>query len=288
MTPLAVMIVLGSAGLHVVVHLALKGARDRTAFVWWMWVWGAILFSPILVLTEVDIPPAVWGIMTASAAVEAVYHLAIARAYRLGDLSVVYPLARGTAPLLLFAGAAVALGERPTAEAVAGVGLIAAGMCLVNLTRFGALRQTIRGLRGPATVWALTAGVCIAGYTLLDKVAVRSADALVYTYLAMTLTAVWLTPPTLAAVGWSGLKAEWKVSALRSAAAGAASMTAYAAVLWVMRSGAPASYVGATREVSIVFAAVAGVLVLKERGSATRLIGSALVTAGVSAIALLG
>ena len=288
MTPLAVLVILGSAGLHVVLHLALKGARDRMAFVWWMWVWAAVLFSPVLVLTEFHIPPVVWGIMAVSAAIEALYYLAIARAYRLGDLSVVYPLARGTAPLFLFAGAAVALGERPTAGALAGVGLIAGGLCLVNLPRLGAWRQTLRGMRGPATLWALAAGVCIALYTLLDKVAVRSADALLYTYLAMTFTAVWLTPPTLAAVGWSGLKAEWKVSAWRSALAGVAAMTAYAAVLWVMRSGAPASYVGATREVSIVFAAAAGALFLKERGSATRLTGSSLVTAGVAAIALLG
>jgi drug/metabolite transporter (DMT)-like permease len=287
-TPLAVLVILGSAGLHVVVHLALKGARDRTAFVWWMWVWAAVLFSPILLLTEFHIPPVVWVIMAVSAAVEALYHLAITRAYRLGDLSVVYPVARGTAPLFLFAGAALALGELPTAGALAGVGLIAGGLCLVNLPRLGAWRQAARGLRGPATLWALGAAVCISLYTMLDKVAVRSADALLYTYLVMTLTAVWLTPPTLAAVGWRGLKAEWRASALRGAAAGAAAMTAYAAVLWVMRSGAPASYVGATREVSIVFAAAAGTLFLKERCSATRLAGAALVSAGVAAIAVLG
>jgi drug/metabolite transporter (DMT)-like permease len=282
------LVILGSAGLHVVLHLCLKGARDRNAFVWWMWVWAALLFSPILLLTEFHIPPAVWGIMAVSAAVEALYYLAIARAYRLGDLSVVYPLARGTAPLFLFGGAAVVLGERPTAGALAGVCLIAGGLCLVNLPRLGAWRQALRGLRGPATFWALGAGVCISLYTLLDKVAVRSTDALLYTYLAMTLTAVWLTPPTLAAVGWRGLKAEWASSKWRSALAGAAAMTAYAAVLWVMRSGAPASYVGATREVSIVFAAAAGALFLRERSSATRLTGSSLVTAGVAAIALLG
>jgi uncharacterized membrane protein len=130
--------------------------------------------------------------------------------------------------------------------------------------------------------------VCISLYTLLDKVAVRSTDALLYTYLVMTLTAVWLIPPTLATVGWRGLKGEWRASAWRGALAGAAAMTAYAAVLWVMSAGAPASYVGATREVSIVFAAAAGILFLKERCSATRLAGASLVTAGVAAIAVFG
>ena len=96
MSPLNLLLILVSACLHVVLHLALKRARDRMAFVWWMWVWAALLFCPVLLLTGEAIPGPVWALMAVSAVFEALYYLAIARAYRLGDLSVVYPVARGT------------------------------------------------------------------------------------------------------------------------------------------------------------------------------------------------
>jgi drug/metabolite transporter (DMT)-like permease len=287
-SPLSLLLLLGSACLHVLQHLALKRARDRTAFVWWMWLWAAVLFSPVLLLCGAAVPPLVWGLMAVSAAFEALYYLAIARAYRLGDLSVVYPLARGTAPLLLFGWAALLLRERPSAGGLAGIGLIAAGLCLINLPRPGAWRDCLRGLRGPAARWALSAGLCVSLYSLLDKVAVRLIDALLYTYLAMALTLVWLTPAVLAAVGLRGLRAEWRASRWHSAVAGAAALAAYAIVLGVMRSGVPAGYVGSAREVSVVIGAAAGAVFLGERVSSMRAVGSSLVTGGVAAIALLG
>jgi drug/metabolite transporter (DMT)-like permease len=288
MSPFNVLLILVSACLHVVLHLALKRARDRMAFVWWMWVWAALLFCPVLLLTGEAIPGPVWALMAVSAVFEALYYLAIARAYRLGDLSVVYPLARGTAPVFLFAWATLLLAERPSPGGLTGIGLIATGLCVINLPHLGAWRQCLRGLGGPASRWALSAGLCISLYTLLDKVAVGLVDALRYTYLAMVLTVAWLTPAVLASVGRRGLAAEWRASGWRSAAAGVAAMAAYAIVLYVLRAGAPAGYVGAAREVSVVFGAVAGAFFLGEKSSAMRVLGSSLVTGGVAAIALLG
>ena len=284
----SLLLILGSACLHVVLHVALKQARDRTAFVWWMWLWASVLFSPVLIVCWQEVPPVVWGILAVSALFEALYYLAIARAYQLGELSVVYPLARGTAPLFLFGWTLLLLTERPTAAAVGGIGLIVLGLCLINLPRLGAWRECVRGLGQSASGWALSAGLCISLYTLLVKVAVGLINALLYTYLAMTLTLVWLTPGTLVAVGWTGLRREWHSSRWHSVVAGLAAMAAYAIVLLVMQTGVPASYVGATREISVVFGTVAAIVVLKERGTAMRLLGSGFVSAGVAAIALLG
>jgi drug/metabolite transporter (DMT)-like permease len=282
------LLLLGSAGLHVVQHVLLKRARNRTAFVWWVWLWAAVLFSPVLFLCWQPIPAPVWVILVVSAAFEALYYLAIARAYQTGDLSVVYPLARGTAPVLVFVWTALLLQERPSLGGLAGIALIAGGLAVINLPRAGAWRQLVRSFGQEAPRWALAAGLCISLYTTLDKVAVGLTGALLYTYLAMTLTLVWLTPATLRTVGWSGLVEEWRSAPLGSALAGLSAMAAYGTVLFVMGRGEPASYVGAVREISVVFGAVVGAVFLKESGTVPRVLGSALITGGVGAIAALG
>src|SRR5262249_42945130 len=165
MGAVSLLLLLGSAGLHVIQHVLLKRSRNRTAFVWWVWLWATVLFSPVLVLCWQPIPPLVWGILAVSAAFEALYYLAIARAYQTGDLSVVYPLARGTAPVLVFLWPALLLQERPSLGGLAGIGLIAAGLAVINLPRLGAWRHVARSLGQAAPRWALAAGLCISLYT---------------------------------------------------------------------------------------------------------------------------
>ena len=131
-------LLLVSAVIHVVAHVALKRAQNRTAFVWWMLVWGVLLYSPVLLLAHPAIPALVWGILAVSALLEVFYFLAIARAYRLGDLSLVYPLARGTAPLFLLLWTVLFLADPLSLWGMAGIGLIAAGLYIINLPRLGA------------------------------------------------------------------------------------------------------------------------------------------------------
>lgn len=288
MSPLCLLLVLLSAFLHVVLHIALRRARDPTSFIWWTWLCASILFLPVPILFWQSGSASAWAILVVSAIFEALYYGAIAKAYQVGDLSVVYPLARGTAPFLIVIWSMLLLGERPTVGGLCGVALIAGGLCIINLPRLGAWREVLRGLGQPAPRWALLAGVCISCYTTMDKVGVRMLAPLLYTYLAMTLTFVWLTPHTLRAVGWRGLMAEWRASRTYVVIAGFTAMAAYMIVLYVMKLGAPASYVGATREISVVLGAIAGVVLLKERGAAPRLLGSAFIAGGVGAIALLG
>jgi len=261
------------------------------AFVWWMWLWAGIVFLPIpLVLWQSGSALAwvVFGVSGVSAVFEALYYTSITRAYKTGDLSIVYPLARGTAPLLILVWGSALLRERPSIGGIAGVGLIIAGLCILNLPRFGAWREMRSKLNQGATRWALLAGVCISLYTATDKAGVQLLSPLLYTYLTMMLTLVWLTPATLQSIGWRGLMAEWKVSRFASLIAGVTAMSAYMIVLYVMYSGAPASYVGATREVSVVLVTGVGVLFLKEQGTVMRVCGSTLIAAGVAAIVVLG
>jgi drug/metabolite transporter (DMT)-like permease len=287
-TPFNLALILGSAVVHVVAHVALRRARDRAAFVWWMLVWGGVLFAPVLFLIPLRIPLAAWGIMTLSAVFEALYFALIAQAYRHGELSLVYPLARGTAPLLLGLWSAMFLRERPTAGGVGGIALIAAGLYLINLPRLSAWQAPLRALGRLAPRLALLAGLCISLYTVIDRAGIRLVEPLLYTYLALWLTTLLLTPYTLRVAGWQGLKAELRHSRLNSVAAGMTTMAAYAIVLYAMKGGAPAAYAGAIREISVVFGVLAGVVLLKEQGGPMRLAGSVGVAAGVAVIALFG
>lgn len=288
MSLFSIFLVFLSACLHVILHIAIKRARDRMSFVWWMWLWASILFIPVPVFFWQSGPAAVWAILIVSAIFEALYHVSITRAYKTGDLSIVYPLARGTAPLFILLWSSLLLDERPSAGGVCGIILIFFGLYIVNLPRLGAWREARRALNQSATRWALLAGVCISLYTTVDKAGVSMIAPLLYTYLVMALTLVWLTPGTIRAVGIKGLMAEWKCSRLSAAVAGLASVSAYAIVLSVMRMGVPASYVGAAREMSIVLSAVAGIIFLRERGTVARVAGCVLIAIGVGAIAALG
>jgi drug/metabolite transporter (DMT)-like permease len=288
MSPISLILILFSAVLHVAVHLVLKRARNRTAFIWWMWFWAALLTMPVVVLYWQSVPAMAWGIMCVSAVFDTWYYRSITKAYQAGDLSVVYPLSRGTAPVLILLWSLLFLKESPTAGGVGGIVIIAAGLYLIQLPQFGAWRESWQALGGPAARWALVAGLCISLYTTVDKVGVSYLAPLLYTCLNMAVMLVCLTPGTLRAVGWSGLVDELRNAGFITVGAGLAAISAYAIVLYAMKMGLPASYAGAVREISVVFGTITGIVLLKEPGTLLRILGAGMIAAGSVTIALLG
>lgn len=288
MTLISLLLILGSACLHVVIHVALKMARDRAAFVWWMLLWACLMFSPIPFFLAPSFPAPGWAALLLSSLFEAAYFVSIARAYRGSDLSIVYPLARGTAPMLLLIWSVAILREPVRLGGAAGIGSIALGLYIVNLPRLGAWGEPLRALGRPGPRWALLAGLCTSIYTAVDKVGIGYVPPLLYIYLALCLTTLWVTPITWREVGWQGLRRELRSSRLGTVLAGFFTLAAYGIVLIAMQMGTPASYAGAVREVSVVLGAAYGVLVLKEGGTKMRILGAALVAAGVAMIASLG
>src|SRR3990170_760670 len=244
------LLLLASAGVHVITHIALKRSRDRSAFVAWMLLWSVVLFSPIVLFGWTSIPPIGWGLMAFSSIFEAGYFIAIALAYRGADLSVVYPLARGTGPVLLLVWSVSILREPLTPGGILGVGLIALGLYVVNLPRPGAWREPIAALRQSGPRWALLAGFCISGYTAIDKIGIAYVPPLLYTYIALWITLLWVAPWTLWFVGARGLREEWRISRWGAMLAGFTTLGAYGLVLLAMADGTPAGYAGAIREVS--------------------------------------
>ena len=267
MTAAAIGLALGAAVLHACWNLLLAGSRDTQATTVLVLALGVVLAAPVAALSW-DVESAALPYLAASAGLELVYFALLAAAYARAELSVVYPLSRGGAPVFVLLGA-IALGAAPTAAEVAGVLLVAAGVVLV------------RGLHGGdrvGTAFGLALALCIAGYTLVDNAGIEHADPIAYLELV-------LIPVALAgavAVGPTRLRAAYRPALLPAALAGFA---AYALVLAALKL-APAAPVAAVRETSVVIAVGLAAVVLHERVGRGRLAGAFVVVAGVVLLAL--
>jgi drug/metabolite transporter (DMT)-like permease len=269
----AVALALAAAVLHAVWNLLLARAPDTDAATAVALAIGVVLFAvPALVWWEVE--AGAWPYVAASAAFELGYVATLAAGLSRGDLSVVYPLARGSAPVIVVAVSVGILGAATSAWQLAGVGLVAAGVLLV------------RGLRRPddpvVVAFALACGGCIAGYTIVDAHGLDHARALPYLWIVMALTALGYLPLVARARGTAALRA---AIGRQTAAAAVLFFGAYLLVLAALRLAEPGP-VAAVRETSVVIAAGLGALVLREPVTRARAAGALVVVTGIAAIAL--
>ena len=269
----AVALALGAAFLHAGWNVLLAGSRDTAASTAGLLIWGvALLAVPALITGGVSAEAVPY--IAASSVLELAYFVLLARAYAGGELSVVYPVARGSAPVVVLVFGAIALNEGVPLGAVVGVLAIAAGVLLVGLVDFPF--QFARKIDSPPRdlLFGLAIGVVIAGYTLVDSEAVEHADPIAYLCLvtapcAALYPAVTRTRPDLGA---------------RTALTAAATFGAFLMVLAAFRL-APAAPVAAVRETSVVIAAILSAVVLHEAVGGRRMAGAVAVVAGVAAIA---
>ena len=232
-----------------------------------------MVFAPAALIAG-DVSSEALPYMAASAALEFAYLFLLSRAYASGELSVVYPTARGSAPVLVLVFGAIVLGTATSAAQVAGVVLIAAGVL------------ALRGFSGhvPArdVLFGLAIGVTIAGYTLVDKDGLKHASALAY---------LWVVTCAPALVYAAGLARVRGVDALRvqvgarTVVAGVSMIAAYGLVLLALKR-APAASVAAVRETSILMATVLAAVLLHERVTPLRAVGAVAITGGIVVLAL--
>jgi len=290
--PVALGFIAIAAVLHAGWNILLKTAGDplRTATV------GMVAVSIVLVpvallgwwlLDRPAFPPAVWAIGIASGLLEALYFVTLTAAYRRGDLSVVYPLARGTALVLAVVVGVVILGERLAPLALVGVALLVFGLLVVQrpwrLLGHGGDDRAAAG-------FAILTGLVIVGYTALDREAVRQTPPWLYAALlwpvsAVTLLAIDLVRSRAAKAG-RVVRPE-PVDTRTAIVGGFATFGAYAFVLAAL-SRAPLAVVAPLRESAVVLISAWGVLRLREGGEgrdgALRIAGSALVLVGAVAL----
>lgn len=288
MDGLALSIVLVSALLHASWNYLTKKSERKRAFIWWALLMGIFLFFPLFVFSwpQATIGLTGWNCIIASSFLHACYFWFLGGAYERGDLSLVYPLSRGSAPLFVPLAAVGLMHEQLAPLGITGIALVVSGIYTVHLQSFSgrSLLQPLWALRGGASLWALFTGAAIVSYTLVDKVGVETVDPPVYIYLMLVGTWLLLSPYILLRERpW--LRKEWRKHKGSIIIVGFLSFFTYLMILFAMQMS-QVSYVVAVREVSIVFSALFGIIWLGEKHAPHKLMGALLITFGVILIGL--
>ncbi|MEO8688699.1 MAG: EamA family transporter [Solirubrobacteraceae bacterium] len=277
-------LVLAAAFAHAGWNFLAKGAEGGAAFVWLCAALGVLLYVPVLAIalasTSGQLTWEALGLMAGSGMLHSIYFVLLQRGYATGDLSLVYPLARGTGPLLSGAAAIAFLGERPSALALAGALTIVAAVLSFVVRPGDSLRHGARG----AIVFALLTGVAIASYTLWDRHAVGPVhlSPVVYNWGSQVVVVLILTPFVLRG---DRLRVVWAGSRGRATGVGVLSPLAYVLVLYAL-ARAPVSAVAPARETSILIGTLLGTTVLAEGDGRRRMIVAGAILLGVTALAL--
>lgn len=275
MSPIVIALVLASALLHAGWNASIKSSRDVLLDTALVAAAAGILALPLTAFAGLP-ARASWPYLGASAAIHVAYFSTLAAAYRLGDLGHAYPLMRGTAPLLVALFGVALLNERPGASMWLGIVLISAGVLSLSLLQRGRAQLS-------ATLWALANAAIIASYTLVDGAGARLSG----TPAGYAAALFWLQGLLFLALVVAARKRavrdyfarHWR----RGFGGGLCLLSAYAIVLWAMTQ-APIAAVAALRETSVIFAALAGSIMLKERFGRQRLIAACAVVLGIFAL----
>jgi len=276
-TGFSVVLVLAAAALHASWNAMLRSHGDRLWSIVVMSVASTACALPVFLLLP-PIARAAWPYAGLSAALHVAYSLVLVQAYRHGDFLQVYPIARGSAPLLVTLGAALLAGEQPSATALLGIALVSLGIL--------SLARPTPGTKPASLGYALLTGVCIACYTVTDGIGSRlSGDAIAYAARLFLLYGAAMPVVFLALRGHDPHpKLRDAVSPLIG---GTVSLVAYGLVIWAM-SLSPLGPVAALRETSVVFATLIGRLFLREaltfrRAAAALVIAGGAVCLGIAA-----
>jgi uncharacterized membrane protein len=298
MTSTAIALVLLSAVLHSLWNLASKKVAGTLPLFAWANVVGAVLLVPVVFVYRnafFNWPPAVGWLLVVTGFFQVVYFAGLSRAYRTGDLGVVYPLARAL-PVLLVAVASSFLGSQApmSADAVAGVALVVGGCLLLPLQRWKDGYPS--RYRSAAGGFAFVAACGTTGYTLVDSEGLRLLregfpgllpweTSLCYLFGEALSSASWLSACGFA-LGRGEMMRSWRERKGTAVFVGAASYVTYGLVLWAMNHVSNVSYVVALRQASIVISVGLGILVLGERAYLPRVSGALGVVAGLVLVAL--
>ena len=280
MDPLVVAAMLAASLLHASWHALVKASEDRVIALAGMNVVSGVCALALLPLAG-GLPAAAWAVIAGSVLLHAGYKIALARLYLLADLGQAYPLARGLTPIFAAALAFALLSEVPGTAVLAGLALISTGIVLL------AFEKRDSRISFAAAIAALVTSGTVAAYSVVDAYGVRlTGDWFSFTVWLVAADSALFVSYSLITRGAPVLLA-WRSGWQRVLLSGGLGVTSFSVFMWALGK-APVGPVSALRETSILFAAIIGVLVLRETPSRIRIAAAAAVMCGVGAIALAG
>jgi drug/metabolite transporter (DMT)-like permease len=270
-----VLLVLLAALMHATWNAFVRSDKDTLLSLFAVKAPTIVISAAALVVTGFPALESLPYLLT-SAAINCAYFYFLARAYEAGDLSVCYPIARGTAPVVVAIMSVTVIGETPPITAFVGVAVVSLGILVLAWRRSKSLPEPT------GMAWALAVGLTIASYTLTDGLGARlSNNPIGYTAALSAVTGILLCAAVLYLRGQKAalesLASRWKIGLL----GGLLMFSAYGLVMYAL-TRAPVASVSALRETGVIFAAIIGTIVLKEPLGARRVIASAIVAAGVA------
>ncbi|MBZ0280815.1 MAG: DMT family transporter [Anaerolineae bacterium] len=285
MTTLAFALVLTSACMHAIWNYLVKRAGGDMTFVWLFSALSTLIYLPLAVyILLVERPEFTLNKIIAlvgTCLVHLVYYFLLSRGYRVGDLSLVYPLARGTGPVLASMGAVILFAERPSPIVIVGTLLVALGVFILTGNPFSVAREKA----APAIAYGLLCGLSIATYTLWDKWAVSDLliPPLILTWASGLVQMVVLTPHALK--NWERVRVSWKTYWREAIVIGILDSLSYILFLIALRVST-VSLLAPVRQFSILIGAFIGVRILAEGAGRRRLAAAAVMLVGLASLAL--
>ncbi|MBW7474425.1 DMT family transporter [Paenibacillus oenotherae] len=275
----AISIVILSGMFHATWNTLTKNSGNKNVFLWYSQVIAIVIFLPWAII---DLQSAVFAwegvlLLAASAAVHGMYILLLARAYIVGDLSQVYPIMRGTSPLLVPLVAVVILGEPLPIGGWIGIAVIVTGIFMIS--NGFKLRE-----QGAAAAYAFAVGISITLYTVIDKLALEYVQPAL---LNIVTNVGNLAVLSLFALRSRGMLHEWRTNKRAIVVAGVLAPSGYLLFLFALNL-APLAILAPMREVGTVFATLFAIVLLKEKQGARRIWSSVIITSGIICLGLFG
>lgn len=285
MTGLALVLVLSAAFGHATWNYLTKRVNGGAAFMWLFASLSSVLYMPLALWILFVQKPVIGGsqlfFIFGSAVLHSIYFILLDKGYKIGDLSVVYPLARATGPMISIIVAILILGERPSAVALGGALLIGAG---IFITTGNPMKMKEPAARKPM-IFAIACGTVIAAYTIWDKVAVSTLliPPLLFDW-SVNLGRVGILTP-YAVKHWEDVRTQWRTHKVEVFGVAILCPLSYILVLTAMVFS-PVSYIAPAREISILVGVILGAKLLSEGNVKMRLAGAGAMVAGLVALSL--
>jgi drug/metabolite transporter (DMT)-like permease len=276
LSSLALVSLLSSSLIHPIWNMFTKRSIHKAVFLWFCQIPAIIVFLPFAIREITSVHHThlfAWTLVLIAMCIHGTYVLLLAKTYTLGDLSQVYPVMRGTSPLLVPLVGVLFLGERLNSLGWGGVLCIVCGICLLS----GWNVRTAFQRRKNAIFLALLVGVTISGYTLVDKLALREVPPILLNEASNVGNLLALT---WTAIRSSGIRREWSANWKTILLGGVLAPGGYILFLTALQISA-VSQIAPMREIGTVFGTLLGIFLLHESHGKRRIGGAMLVAGGV-------